>query len=60
MTTKTPEQIADRIAELTAEWEDATGDTASDYALSEDDWRTGLDDDEAVEITRLIEWRDAQ
>lgn len=49
-----------RIAELTAAWEDTTGDTAADYALSEDDWKAGLDEDEAAEITRLIEWRDAQ
>src|SRR5690606_38562905 len=54
-----------RIAELTAAWEDAVnyGETgehharAADYALSEDDWRAGLSDDEAAEITRLIEWR---
>src|SRR5690606_6810798 len=50
----------DRIAELTAAWEDATGDTAANYVLSEDDWRAGLGDEEAAEIARLIEWRDAQ
>lgn len=48
--------ITDRIAELTAAWEEATGDTASDYALSGDDWSVGLSDDEAAEITRLIEY----
>lgn len=45
----------DRIAELTAAWEDATGDTAADYVLSEDDWKAGLSDDEAAEIVALIE-----
>lgn len=49
-----------RIGELTDAWEAATGDTASDYALSEDDWKVGLGDDEAAEIARLIEWREAQ
>jgi len=49
-----------RIEELTDAWESATGDTASDYALSEDDWKVGLDDDEAAEIARLIKWREAQ
>lgn len=47
---------AERIATLASAWEDATGDAASDYTLSEDDWRVGLDDDEAAEIVRLIEW----
>ena len=50
--------IDDRIAELARMWGESTGDSASDYSLSEDDWRAGLDDSEAAEITRLIEWRD--
>lgn len=45
-----------RIQELTEEWEAATGDTARNYVLSEDDWRFGLTDDEAAEIVRLIEF----
>lgn len=53
----------DRIAELTAAWEDAVNygaapedhARASDYSLSEDDWRVGLSDDEAAEIVALIE-----
>jgi len=32
----------------------------TDYVLSEGDWRAGLGDEEAAEIARLIEWRDAQ
>ena len=52
------EYIPERIAELTREWEAATGDTASDYAyLSVDDWVFGLFWDEAEEIARLIEWQ---
>lgn len=57
---------AARIAELTAGWEEATNygadepHRASDYALSEDDWKAGLSDDEAAEIVRLIEWREGQ
>ena len=50
--------VAARIAELTREWEDATGETASDYALSGDDWRFGLNDDEAEEIVRLIDYQE--
>lgn len=53
---------AERIAELTAAWEEGanygeTGPTvyASDYALSEDDWRAYLSEDEAAEIVALIE-----
>lgn len=49
--------VADRIAELTAEWEDATGDTAENYALSGDDWRVGLGNEEAAEIVRLIDYQ---
>lgn len=54
---------AERIAELTAAWEDAVNygaapedhSRASDYSLSEDDWKVGLSDDEAAEIVALIE-----
>jgi hypothetical protein len=60
MVTEPGEYALPRIAELTAEWEAATGDTASDYTLSEDDWRAGgLDDEEAAEIIRLIAWRES-
>lgn len=63
--------IPDRIAELTAQWEEVVNDDrapgepvvrASDHAyLSVDDWRVGLSWDEAEEIARLIEWQeDAQ
>jgi hypothetical protein len=45
------------IRSLTRAWEEATGDTASDYQLSEDDWRMGLDDDEAARIVRLLAWK---
>lgn len=53
----------ERIAELTAAWEDAVNygelpeyhARASDYTLSEDDWGAGLNDDEAAEIVALIE-----
>ena len=54
---------AERIAELTAAWEEAVNygelpeyhARASDYTLSEDDWKAGLNDDEAAEIVALIE-----
>lgn len=57
---------AERIAELTAAWEDAVNygaapedrSRASDYSLSEDDWRVGLSDDEAAEIVALIQQRE--
>ena len=53
----------ERIAELTAAWEEGAnyGELpeyhvrASDYTLSEDDWRAYLNDDEAAEIVALIE-----
>ena len=53
----------ERIAELTAAWEEGAnyGELpeyhvrASDYALSEDDWRAYLSDDEFAEIVALIE-----
>ena len=53
----------ERIAELTAAWEEAVNygelpeyhARASDYTLSEDDWKAGLNDDEAAEIVALIE-----
>lgn len=61
------EYAEQRIAELSREWEEAvnygehgTPTFASDYALSGDDWRAGLDDEEAAEIVRLIEWQEAQ
>ena len=63
------EYAEQRIRTLTAEWEEAVNygredheepHRASDYALSEDDWRAGLDDEEAAEIARLIEWREGQ
>lgn len=61
-TVSEPGEYADaRIAELSAAWEESTGDRASDYSLSEDDWLVGLgDEEEAAEIVRLIEWREAR
>ncbi len=55
--TEPGEYAEPRIAELTAAWEESTGDTASDYQLSEDDWAFGLGEDDAREIARLIEWK---
>ena len=53
---------AERIAELTAAWEEGAnyGESeptvrASDYALTEDDYRAYLSDDEAAEIVALTE-----
>ena len=60
------EYAEQRIRTLTAAWEESTNwgadepHRASDYVLSGDDWRTGLDDEEAAEIVRLIEWQEAQ
>ena len=60
------EYAEQRIRTLTASWEESTNwdadelHHASDYALSEDDWRAGLDDEEAAEIARLIEWKEEQ
>lgn len=63
------EYAEQRIRTLTERWEDAVNYgrdeseepyRASDYVLSEDDWRTGLDDEEAAEIARLIEWQEAK
>ena len=60
------EYAEQRIRTLTAAWEESTNwgadepHRASDYALSEDDWRAGLDDEEAAEIARLIEWKETQ
>ncbi len=49
---------AERIAELKAEWAEATGDNPDDYQLSEDDWSVGLGDDGAREIVELLERQD--
>lgn len=63
------EWIEGRIAELSREWEDAVNygrdedepyHHAADYALSEDDWRAGLDDEGASEVVRLIEYQKEQ
>lgn len=60
------EYAEQRIRTLTAAWEESTNrgadepHRASGYALSEDDWRAGLDDEEAAEIARLIEWKEEQ
>ena len=60
------EYAEQRIRTLTAAWEESTNwgadepHRASDYTLSEDDWRAGLDDKEAAEIARLIEWKEEQ
>jgi hypothetical protein len=47
-------EVIDRIQELVAEWEEATGDTFSVYALSEDDKRAGLNGDDAAELHALL------
>lgn len=63
------EYAEQRIRMLTEQWEETVNYgrdeseepyRASDYALSEDDWRAGLDDEEAAEIARLIEWKEEQ
>lgn len=46
-------EVIERIAELTAEFIDATDSDPADY-MSEDDWRLGLSDDDAEELTDLI------
>lgn len=56
---------AERIAELTAEWEEGANygeaeptHRAADYALSEDDWAVYLGTEGAAEIVALIQRRD--
>lgn len=44
-----------RIEYLTASFMEATGDDPDDYAMSGDDWRAGLSDDEADELVALLE-----
>lgn len=51
-------EIIERIEELTAEWEQTTGDTFADYALSSDDYAVGLSEDDAEELAALIAFRD--
>jgi len=46
-----------RIDYLKASWAEATGDDPDDFALSGDDWRVGLSDDEADELVALMELR---
>lgn len=49
--------IIERIAELEAEWEEATGNDIADYAyLSEDDLKAGLNEDDAHELAILREF----
>jgi len=43
-----------RIDRLTGLWAESTGDDPGDYALSGDDWRVGLTDDDANEIVALL------
>lgn len=48
-----------RIEYLRDSWTEATGDDPDDYAaLSEDDWRAGLDGGEAHELVALVELLD--
>lgn len=52
-------EVIERIAELTAEFIDATDTDPDDYAaLSEDDWAFGLGEDGAAERVALIAFRD--
>lgn len=48
-------QVIERIEELQAAWDEATGDECGDYALSEDDWSVGLGEDDARELVALLE-----
>lgn len=50
--------VTARIDELIAAWEQTTGDTFADYALSTDDYRVGLSEDEAEELAALLDFRD--
>ena len=63
------EYAEQRIRTLSREWEEVVNygrdedeepHRASDYALSGDDWRAGLSDDDADEIAALIEWQEGQ
>jgi len=47
--------IIARIAHLRDDWAEATGDDPDDYALSGDDWRAGLGEDDADELVALLE-----
>ena len=49
--------VIERIAELTAEFIDATGDDPADI-MSADDWAFGLGEDGAAEMVALIAFRD--
>ena len=44
-----------RIEYLQAAWDESTGESHEDYALSEDDWSVGLSDDDAHELVALME-----
>lgn len=46
--------VIERIEELRAEWDEATGDHWEDYALSGDDWAVGLGEDGAEELEQLM------
>lgn len=54
------ETIAERIETLKSEWAASTGDNPDDYVLSGDDWKAGLSDYEADEITILLENAEAR
>jgi len=43
-----------RIEALTEAWAESTGDDPADYALSGDDWKVGLGEDEGEEIVALL------
>jgi len=43
-----------RIEELREAWAESTGDDPADYALSGDDWKVGLGEDEGEEIVALL------
>jgi hypothetical protein len=46
--------VIDRIEELRSAWADSTENDPDDYDLSEDDWRAGLDAEDAAELVALL------
>lgn len=53
------EYAEQRIRTLRAEFIDAAGDQPAD-TMSADDWAYGLNEEDAAEIARLIEWQEGQ
>ena len=50
--------VTGRIEYLKSLWTEATGDDPDDYAMSQDDWLVGLDDEAALELVALLELQD--